>query len=160
MRYYLASILPENRDTDFYWRDFQAKNNNELADIFGNFVNRTLTFTAKHFNSQVPEIKKLREIDKELLKQIPEFKKKVEELYERIKIKDALTETMNLARLANKYFNDSQPWKTIKEDIDACATTINLSLQLIRTLAVMLSPGYSIYERDNFQDAEHRRREP
>lgn len=147
MRYYLASILPENRDTDFYWRDFQAKNNNELADIFGNFVNRTLTFTAKHFNSQVPEIKKLREIDKELLKQIPEFKKKVEELYERIKIKDALTETMNLARLANKYFNDSQPWKTIKEDIDACATTINLSLQLIRTLAVMLTPLFHLRAR-------------
>ncbi len=140
LRYYLASILPENRDTDFYWRDFQAKNNNELADIFGNFVNRTLTFTVKHFNSQVPEIKKLREIDQELLNQIPVFKKKVEELYEKIKIKDALTETMNLARLANKYFNDSQPWKTVKEDYEACSTTINLSLQLIRTLAVMLSP--------------------
>ncbi len=140
LRYYLASILPENRDTDFYWRDFQAKNNNELADIFGNFVNRTLTFTAKHFNSQVPEIKKLSEIDQELLRQLPEFKEKIETLYERIKIKDALNETMNLARLANKYFNDSQPWKTIKEDLDACATTINLSLQLIRTLAIMLSP--------------------
>jgi len=140
LRYYLASIMPENRDTDFYWRDFQAKNNNELADIFGNFVNRTLSFTEKHFNRQVPEIKRLRPIDENLLKQIPEFKSKVEFYYDKIRIKDALNETMNLARLANKYFNDSQPWKTIKEDFETCGTTINLSLQLIRTLAVMLSP--------------------
>lgn len=140
LRYYLTSILPENRDTDFYWRDFQAKNNNELADIFGNFVNRTLTFTARHFNLQVPEAKKFSDLDKDLIKQLPEYKKRIEELFEKIRLKDALNEIMNLARFANKYFNNSQPWKTIKEDPDQCATTINLSIQLIRTLAIMLSP--------------------
>lgn len=140
LRYYLTSILPENRDSDFYWRDFQAKNNNELADIFGNFVNRTLTFAARHFNLQVPEAKKFSELDKELIKQLPEYKKRIEELFERIRLKDALNEIMNLARFANKYFNDSQPWKTIKEDPEQCATTINLSIQLIRTLSIMFSP--------------------
>lgn len=140
LRYYLASIIPENRDTDFYWRDFQAKNNNELADIFGNFVNRTLTFIEKHFNSYVPEVTSLNDIDKQLLEQIAQYKERIELLFEKIKIKDAVNEIMNLARLGNKYFNDSQPWKTIKENRDACATTINLSLQMIRTLAVMFSP--------------------
>jgi len=140
LRYYLASILPENRDADFYWRDFQAKNNNELADILGNFVNRTLTFTEKHFNSMVPEAASLNEIDRQLLVQIPQFKVRIEQLFEKIKIKDAVNEIMNLARLGNKYFNDSQPWKTINENRESCATTINLSIQLIRTLAVMFSP--------------------
>lgn len=140
LRYYLASILPENRDTDFYWRDFQAKNNNELADILGNFINRTLTFANKHFNGEVPPVTTYIELDLKFLGQITETKKQVELLFEKIKIKDALNEIMNLARLANKYFNDSEPWKTIKDNKDICGNTINLSLQVIRTLAVMLSP--------------------
>lgn len=140
LRYYLASNLPENRDTDFYWRDFQAKNNNELADILGNFINRTLTFSEKHFNSEVPEVKNLSEIDSKILTALNEYVDKVGLLYERIKIKDALTEIMNLARAANKFFNDSEPWKTVKSDKDKCAVTIFVSLQVIRTLAIMISP--------------------
>ncbi|MBU2446404.1 MAG: methionine--tRNA ligase subunit beta, partial [Bacteroidetes bacterium] len=140
LRYYLASNLPENRDTDFYWRDFQAKNNNELADILGNFINRTLTFSQKHFNSEVPEVKNLSEIDSKMLTALTEYVDKVGLLYERIKIKDALTEIMNLARAANKFFNDSEPWKSVKSDKDKCAATIFVSLQVIRTLAIMISP--------------------
>ncbi len=140
LRYYLASNLPENRDTDFYWKDFQAKNNNELADILGNFINRTLTFADKHFDSKVPEAKKLREIDNKFLQSLPVYKKSIETFYEKIKIKEALTEIMNLARAANKYFNDSEPWKTVKENKEYCAASIYTSIQIIRALAVMISP--------------------
>ncbi len=140
LRYYLASNLPENRDTDFYWKDFQAKNNNELADILGNFVNRTLTFTQKHFNSEVPTANILSEIDKNMLNTLVGYVEKVDFNFERIKIKDALNETMNLARAANKFFNDSEPWKTVKSDKEKCAATIFVSLQIIRTLAILLSP--------------------
>jgi methionyl-tRNA synthetase len=140
LRYYLASNLPENRDTDFYWRDFQAKNNNELADILGNFVNRVLTFTQKHFNSEVPDAKNLSETDSSMLTSLTEYVSRVDSYYERIKIKDALTEIMNLARAANKFFNDSEPWKTVKTDKEKCAATIFVSLQVIRTLAIMISP--------------------
>ncbi|MCX8011232.1 MAG: methionine--tRNA ligase [Ignavibacteria bacterium] len=140
LRYYLATILPENRDSDFYWKEFQARNNNELADIFGNFVNRTLTFTEKHFNSGVPKYSQLTSSDLEMLTALKSYKTNIESLYERVKIKDALSETMNLARLANKYFNDSEPWKTIKSDVEKCSATIYVSLQVIRTLTIFLSP--------------------
>ncbi|MBM4176334.1 MAG: methionine--tRNA ligase [Ignavibacteria bacterium] len=140
LRYYLASNLPENRDTDFYWKDFQAKNNNELADILGNYVNRTLTFTQKHFNSEVPAASNLSEIDTNMLNALAGYIERVNYNFERIKIKDALNEIMNLARAANKFFNDSEPWKTVKADKEKCAATLYVSLQIIRTLAILLSP--------------------
>lgn len=140
LRYYMATILPENRDSDFYWKDFQAKYNNELADIYGNFVNRALTFADKHFNGLVPEISKLEKIDIDILELIKTTKEKVEVLLERVKIKEALSEIMNLARAANKFFNDSEPWKTIKSNREIGCNTINTSLQLIRSINIMLSP--------------------
>jgi len=140
LRYTLASNLPENKDTDFYWKEFQAKNNNELADILGNFINRTFIFTQKHFNNEVPKRGNLSEQDESMLKLLNEYPSKVSKLLENYKIKDAVFEMMSLARSANKYFNDSEPWKTVKSDKDVCGTTINICLQTIYTLAEMFYP--------------------
>lgn len=140
LRYTLASNLPENKDTDFYWKEFQSKNNSELADILGNFINRTFTFVHKHFEGRVPELGFLDDIDKDMLKTIETHPAKVGRLIESYRIKDAVFEIMNLARAGNKYFNDSEPWVTLKKDKSKCATTLNISLQTIFTLSELLNP--------------------
>ncbi len=140
LRYTLASNLPENKDTDFYWKEFQAKNNNELADILGNFINRTFIFTQKHFENKVPPRGTLTDMDTEMLKTIEEYPLKISKLIEKYKIKDAVLEMMNLARNANKYFNDSEPSKTVKSNKEVCATTVNICLQTIYTLAEVFYP--------------------
>lgn len=140
LRYTLAANLPENKDTDFFWKEFQARNNGELADILGNFINRTFTFAFKHFNGAVPQKGELEKIDEEMISLLREYPKKVGELIERYKIKDAVFEMMNLARSGNKYFNDSEPWVTIKKDKERCATTVNICLNIIYTLAEILQP--------------------
>ncbi len=140
LRYTLAANLPESRDTDFYWKEFQARNNNELADILGNFINRTFTFVHKHFEGKVPSRNNLKSIDNEMLQIVSKYPSKVGILFEKYKIKDAVLEVMFLARAGNKYFNDSEPWKTIKSDKEQCAVTINICLQTIYTLAELLSP--------------------
>ncbi|MCB9218613.1 MAG: methionine--tRNA ligase [Ignavibacteriales bacterium] len=140
LRYTLASNLPENKDTDFYWKEFQAKNNNELADILGNFINRTFIFAGKHFNNEVPSRNELSEIDNKMLNDLQVYPQKIAELFENYKIKDAVLEMMNLTRNANKYFNDSEPWVTVKKDKSICGTTINICLQTIYTLAEIFSP--------------------
>ncbi len=140
LRYALASILPETKDTDFSWREFQARNNNELADILGNFVNRTLTFAKKYFENKVPEIFELESIDNEMITKLKEYTDKIAENYENFKIRDGVFETMNLARHANKYFNDTEPWKTIKEEPKRASTTINICLQTVRALAILFEP--------------------
>ena len=140
LRYTLASNLPEGKDTDFYWKEFQAKNNSELADILGNFVNRTFTFTHKHFEGKVPSKGKLETIDKEMLEFLDSQPAKIGTLIDKYKIKDSVFEMMSLARAGNKYFNDSEPWVNIKSDKEKCATTINICLQTIYTLAEVFSP--------------------
>lgn len=140
LRYSLACNLPENKDTDFYWKEFQAKNNNELADILGNFINRTFIFASKHFDNSVPERKELSKLDKKMLSLLESYPTKVSQLLENYKAKDAVLEMMNLARNANKYFNDSEPWKTIKTNKDECGTTINICLNAIFTLAEIFYP--------------------
>jgi methionyl-tRNA synthetase len=140
LRYTLASNLPENKDTDFYWKEFQAKTNSELADILGNFINRTFIFAGKHFESKVPVVGELQDIDEEMLATIKESPGKIGKLIEKYKIKDAVFEMMNLARAGNKYFNDSEPWKSIKTDKQKCANTINVCLQTIYTLAEVFEP--------------------
>jgi len=140
LRYALASILPETKDTDFSWREFQARNNNELADIFGNFVNRTLTFAKKYFENKVPEIFEIENIDNEMISKLKEYADKIAENYENFKIRDGVFETMNLARHANKYFNDTEPWRTIKENPKRASTTINICLQTVRALAILFEP--------------------
>lgn len=140
LRYTLAANLPETRDTDFYWKEFQSRNNSELADILGNFINRTFTFVYKHFDGKVPTLGKLEVIDEDMLKEISGYPKRVADLFEKYKIRDGVNEIMNLARDGNKYFNDTEPWKTIKSDKERCGTTLNVCLQAIYTLSELFSP--------------------
>ena len=140
LRYTLAANLPETRDTDFYWKEFQLRNNSELADILGNFINRTFTFVFKHFDGNVPARGKLERIDEEMLKEISEYPKRISDYFEKYKIRDGVNEIMNLARDGNKYFNDSEPWVTVKSDKAKCAATLNICLQAIYTLAELFEP--------------------
>lgn len=140
LRYTLAANLPENKDTDFYWKEFQLRNNSELADILGNFINRTFTFIHKHFDGKVPAKGKPEKIDIDMLIEISEYPGRIAELFERYKIKDGVNEMMNLARDGNKYFNDSEPWVTIKSNKEKCGTTLNICLQAIYTLAELFYP--------------------
>jgi methionyl-tRNA synthetase len=140
LRYTLAANLPETRDTDFYWKEFQARNNNELADIFGNLINRTFTFIHKHFDGKVPARGKTEKIDDEMLKLISEYPSKISSLFESYRIKEGVLEIMNLARAGNKYFNDSEPWKTVKSNKEKCAATLNVCLQVIYTLSELFYP--------------------
>ena len=140
LRYVLASILPENRDSDFSWKDFQARHNNELADILGNFVNRTLTFAHRYFDGKVPALNELDELDRELLKRLQEAPDRLGQLIDTFQFKAYVREFMELARFANKYFNDKEPWSTRKTNPDSCATTINLCLQTVAALSVLSEP--------------------
>lgn len=140
LRYTLAANLPENKDTDFYWKEFQLRNNSELADILGNFINRTFTFVHKHFDGKVPAKGKPEKIDIDMLNELSEYPGRIAELFERYKIKDGVNEMMNLARDGNKYFNDSEPWVTIKSNKEKCGTTLNICLQAIYTLAELFYP--------------------
>ena len=140
LRYYLAVTLPESRDSDFYWKEFQAKTNSELADILGNFINRALAFAARNFDGVVPERGVDNTLDATLLAALRKAPALVAERFEHYHFRDGVNEMMNLARAANKYFNDSEPWKTAKSDRARCATTINLSVQVARALAILSSP--------------------
>jgi methionyl-tRNA synthetase len=140
LRYTLAANLPETRDTDFYWKEFQLRNNSELADILGNFINRTFTFVHKHFDSKVPALGKLEKIDEDMVKEIGGYPQRVAELFEKFKIRDGVNEIMNLARDGNKYFNDSEPWVTVKSNREKCGTALNICLQAIYTLAELFYP--------------------
>ncbi|HEY5616219.1 MAG TPA: methionine--tRNA ligase, partial [Bacteroidota bacterium] len=140
LRYALAINLPESRDSDFYLKDFQARVNNELADIVGNFVNRTVAFTEKNFHGKVPKQGSHGKLDKEMLNALKEAPGKVGELFEHYHFRDGVIEAVNLARAANKYFNDSEPWKSIKASPEACATALNICLQTCRALAILLEP--------------------
>ncbi len=140
LRYTLAVNLPESRDSDFYFKDFQARTNNELANILGNLVNRTFTFTETNFGGVVPSLGKLTAMDEEIIASLRATPATIGDCYERYHFRDAVLETMNLARKANKYFNDSEPWKTAKSNPGQCATTLNISLQVIRSLAILLEP--------------------
>lgn len=140
LRYALAANLPETRDTDFFWKEFQMRTNGELADILGNFVNRTLTFVNRNFGNEVPPAVTLEDIDKEMVELLENAPQKISTFFDNFKIKDGVNEIMNIARACNKYFNDSEPWKTVKNNQEKCATTLNICLQAIYTLAELLSP--------------------
>jgi len=140
LRYYIAANAPENSDSDFSWQDFQARNNNDLADILGNLVNRALTFAERFFGGVVPDRGKLDGDDKEFLGKLESAPEVIGDLFAAFRVRQATTELMNLARAGNKYFNDREPWRTRKSDPTKCATTINLCIQLIRTLAVLFHP--------------------
>ena len=180
LRYTLASILPENKDSDFTWREYQARVNNELADILGNFINRTLQFTFRYFDGTVPPLVAAREKEEEvkvllaedlrracngsqsdtetleeltpkylkyftrndliMMLELARAPKRIGDLYRSFRFREAALETMNVARAANKYFNDAEPWKTRKDTPDRCATSLNICLQVVRSLAVLFEP--------------------
>ena len=140
IRYAIATNMPENKDTDFYWQDVQAKNNNELGAILGNFINRTFVFAEKYFDGKVPEPGPFEKIDTELLDKLKLSTEKIGEFYMNYKFKDAVIESMNSVRDANKYFNDTEPWKAVKENKERCATIINLCLQLVHNFAIIFDP--------------------
>ena len=140
LRYALGANLPETRDADFSWKDFQARHNNELADILGNFMNRTFTFIRKYFDGELPKPGDLDVLDRELIAQILAHRDRMGEAIDGFHFKEAIKEFMDLARFANKYFNDQAPWKTRKSDPEKCATTLNLSAQTAHALAIMMNP--------------------
>ncbi len=140
IRYAVATNMPENKDTDFYYQDLQAKNNNELGSILGNFVNRTFVFAGKYFDGKVPPLNALEKIDDQLIAKLKLSVEKVGAFYESYKFKDAVTESMNAVRDANKYFNDTEPWKAVKENKERCSTIINICLQLVNAFAVIFDP--------------------
>jgi methionyl-tRNA synthetase len=140
LRYALAVNLPETRDSDFYLKDFQARINNELADIVGNFVNRTLAFTDKNFGGKVPVLGALNMRDEEMIETIKQTPVTTGELFEQYRFREGLMDVMNFARAANKYFNDNEPWKTLKSNPERCATTLHIAIQIVRSLAILLEP--------------------
>lgn len=140
LRYYIATIAPETKDSDFSWQEYLKRNNSELADILGNFINRTLAFTDKRFDGKVPPRGELEDIDKDMLNIIAEAPEKIGDLIEKVELRKALTTFMDVARAANKYFNDTEPWKTVKENPERCATSLNICLHACNTLAVLMEP--------------------
>jgi methionyl-tRNA synthetase len=137
IRYTLAANLPENKDADFSWDDFQIKNNNELAAILGNFINRTVVFAKTKFDNKIPA----RNSDNdEIFESLKSQSKIVAECYNSYRFRDAVNETMNAVRFANKYFNDSEPWKVLKEEKEKCANIINNCLQICYSIAILISP--------------------
>jgi len=140
MRYCLAAIAPETKDTDFSWKDFQTRNNSELVGILGNFINRSFTFVAKHFDQQVPPQYKLDDLDTWILQRIAQAPQEVGAALDNFEIRAGLRGLMDLARDANKYFNDKQPWKTIKTDRESCSTTLSVCTQVAKALAVLMAP--------------------
>ncbi|MDE5419261.1 methionine--tRNA ligase [Labilibaculum sp. DW002] len=140
LRYVLTANAPETKDNDFTWKDFQARNNNELVAIFGNFVNRALVLTHKYFGGLVPEAGELTDFDKETLAQIPVLKAEVEKNLETYHFREALKVAMNLARLGNKYLADTEPWKVIKTDEARVKTILNISLQISANLSTLMEP--------------------
>ena len=140
LRYVLATILPESKDSDFSWSEFQARVNNELADILGNFVNRALTFAQREFDNKVPALSAPSDADKTALAELRKFPIQIGDAYERFRFREAVHLTMNVARLGNKFFNDQAPWVTRKTDRSQCANTIHISLQICAALAVLMDP--------------------
>ena len=140
LRYVLTANAPETKDNDFTWKDFQARNNNELVAVYGNFVNRALVLTHKYFDGKVPVCGELTDYDKETLKEFADVKAEVEKLLDVFKFRDAQKEAMNLARIGNKYLADTEPWKLAKTDMDRVATILNIALQLVANLAIAFEP--------------------
>ena len=140
LKYVLTSIAPESKDSEFTWKEYQARVNNELADIFGNFVNRTLVLTHKYYEGIVPTCLELTDYDQEIIAEMKRIPGRIEELLYAYKFRDAQAEAMNLARLGNKYLADQEPWKLIKTDPERVKTILNLSLQITANLSIVFLP--------------------
>ena len=140
LRYVLCSNAPETKDNDFTWKDFQARNNNELVAILGNFINRALVLTNNYYNGKTPERGKTGPNDEAVLKEIARIRENVETSLELYRFREALKEAMNLARLGNKYLADAEPWKVIKSDPERVKTIMNIALQITANLTIILEP--------------------
>lgn len=140
LRYALTANAPETKDNDFTWKDFQARNNNELVAIFGNFINRVAVLTQKYYEGVIPTAGEFNDIDTETLRQITELTEKIEQSLERYRFREAQQELMNMARLGNKYLADEEPWKLIKTDPERVKTVMYVALQIATALAVASEP--------------------
>jgi len=140
LRYALGTTLPETKDADFNWDGFQRRVNGELADVLGNFVNRTLTFAERFFDNEVPPLEQPTDEDQEILDILREAPDTIGEAYDTYRMREAIFETIDLARTGNKYFNDTEPWHARKEDSPAAGNTIHVCLQLCASLSVLMEP--------------------
>ena len=140
LRYALTANAPETKDNDFTWKDFQARNNNELVAIFGNFINRVVVLTQKYYEGEVPAAGALNATDSETLQQLSELTQKIEQSLERYRFREAQQELMNIARLGNKYLADEEPWKLIKTDAERVKTVMYVALQVATALAITSEP--------------------
>ena len=140
LRYVLTSTAPETKDNDFTWKDFQARNNNELVAIFGNFVNRVLVLSHKYFDGKVMMGSSFTETDQKVMDELKSYPAAIASSIEQYRFREALTEFMNLARLGNKYLADEEPWKMIKVDEERVKTVLNVGLQISANLAILAEP--------------------
>lgn len=140
LRYVLTANAPETKDNDFTWRDFQSRNNSELVAILGNFVNRAMVLTHKYFNGTVPAAGELQQTDRQALDEIKTISAALTEALETFHFREALKEAMNIARLGNKYLQETEPWKVAKTDMQRVATILNVALQICANIAVAFEP--------------------
>ena len=140
LRYALCATAPETKDNDFTWKDYQARNNNELVAVLGNFVNRALVLTKKYYEGVVPACGELTEYDRETIAELSSIKASLENNIENYRFREALKDAMNFARIGNKYLADSEPWKLIKTDAERVKTILNIALQITANIAVAIEP--------------------
>jgi len=140
LRYVLCANAPENKDSDFTWQDFQARNNHELVATLGNFVNRTLVLVHKYFEGLVPTRTTLTSLDQAVIEQIQQAPEQIGQAIEQFKFKEAIQRWMDLARLGNKYLADTAPWHQVQSNKEQVQTTLNIALQLTANLAVLGEP--------------------
>ena len=140
LRYVLCANAPETKDNDFTWKDYQARNNNELVAVLGNFVNRALVLTKKYYDGVVPACGELNDYDRETIEELSAIKSAVEENIENYRFREALKEAMNFARIGNKYLADTEPWKVVKSDPERVKTILYIALQITANLATVIEP--------------------
>ncbi len=159
LRYVLCANAPETKDNDFTWKDFQARNNNELVAIFGNFINRVMVLSHKYFDGKAGEIKDASTYDTDVLAELATYPEKISKSIEQYRFREALGELMNLARLGNKYLADTEPWKIIKEEPKRVETILAISLQIAANLAILSEPflpftSESLFEQLNLSASD------
>jgi methionyl-tRNA synthetase len=151
VRYYLSINMPENKDSNWLWDDFVAKNNDELVGTYGNFIHRVITFTQKNFG-EIPDQGTLDDLDNQAIKKIEEISEEVSDALEKCRFKQGLRSVMSLAQFGNFYFDQKQPWALIKSDKDKCGTVLHICLKLANALAVFMAP-YLPFSSDKIWNA-------
>ena len=140
LRYYLIAVAPLTKDADFSWTEFMRRNNDELADILGNFIHRALTFTYRFYNHRVPPVDAVEEADQHSLVAITTAKQEVDMLLEKQEFHHAIRRIMDLAATGNRYLNAQAPWRTVKKAPAKAATTLHIATQMVQALAIMIAP--------------------